>query len=250
MPGSEAKTPATYPRRLTLIRNATLILEIAGLRLLVDPMFDDVGARPPVENTGDDRRNPLVPLRLPVDEIVTGLDAVFVTHLHRDHFDDSAARALPRDIPVYCQPQDAERLRELGFAAQPVAETLAHGSVRIARTDGRHGTGEVADALGPVSGFVIDDVYVAGDTIWCEEVEEAIERYRPQVAIVNGSAARFVDSEPLVMTTDDIRAVAERVPRVVVVHLEAMNHCPDTRSFVRNRVPGAIVPEDAETVLL
>jgi L-ascorbate metabolism protein UlaG (beta-lactamase superfamily) len=250
MPGAEMTAAGAGPRRLTLIRNATVILEIAGLRLLVDPMFDDVGARPPVENTGNDRRNPLVPLRIPVDEIVTGLDAVFVTHLHRDHFDDSAARELPRDLPVYCQPEDEERLRELGFPAQPVADTVTHGSVRIARTGGRHGTGEVADALGPVSGFVVDDVYIAGDTIWCEEVEEAIERHHPRVAIVNGSAARFVDSEPLVMTTDDIRAVVQRVPRVVVVHLEAMNHCPDTRSFVRGQVPEAIVPEDGETVLL
>ena len=101
-----------------------------------------------------------------------------------------------------------------------------------------------------MSGFVIDDLYVAGDTIWCAEVERAIERHRPRVAVVNGSAARFVDSEPLVMTTADVREVVRRVPLVVVVHLEAINHCVDTRAFVRQDVPQALVPEDGETVVL
>jgi hypothetical protein len=101
-----------------------------------------------------------------------------------------------------------------------------------------------------VSGFVIDDLYVAGDTIWCAEVDEAITRHRPRVVVVNGSAARFVDSEPLVMTTADIQEVVRRVPLVIVVHLEAINHCVDTRAFVRQEVPQALVPEDGETVML
>jgi hypothetical protein len=66
--------------RLTLIRNATVILELDGQRLLIDPMLDEAGTRPAVENTENLRRNPLVPLPLPVEEIVAGLDAILVTH--------------------------------------------------------------------------------------------------------------------------------------------------------------------------
>ena len=235
-------------RRLTLIRNATIVLELDGKRVLVDPMLDDAGARPPVENTGDDRRNPLVPLPRPAKEIVRDLDLVLVTHLHHDHFDEAAVHVLPRDVPVLCQPEDEERLLALGLRARALADSLTHEGLAIARTRGRHGTGDVARELGPVSGFVVDDVYVAGDTVWCSEVEEAIERHRPRTVVVNGSAARFVDSDPLVMTTADIREVVRRVPRVVVVHLEAINHCPDTRAFVRAEVPDAVVPEDGETI--
>ena len=68
------------------------------------------------------------------------------------------------------------------------------------------------------------------------------------MAIVNGSAARFVDSEPLVMTTADIAEVARRVPTVVVVHLEAINHCIDSRDDVRRVLPDVLVPADGETV--
>jgi L-ascorbate metabolism protein UlaG (beta-lactamase superfamily) len=35
---------------ITLVRNATLLVELGGRRLVVDPMLDDEGARPPVEN--------------------------------------------------------------------------------------------------------------------------------------------------------------------------------------------------------
>jgi L-ascorbate metabolism protein UlaG (beta-lactamase superfamily) len=238
------------PRTLTLIRNATVLLEFDGRRLLVDPMLDAARARPAVENTDNDRRNPLVPLPLPAEEVVRGLDAILVTHLHRDHFDDSAVRYLPRDVPLYCQPEDEDRLRSYGFDARPVPESVVNGSLRIARTSGRHGHGAIAEALGPVSGFVVDGVYIAGDTIWCDEVEQAIAKHQPHAAIVNGSAARFVDSKPLVMTTDDIAEVARRVLTVVVVHLEAINHSVDSRDDVRRAVPSAVVPADGETIEL
>src|SRR5947208_3648361 len=190
--------------KLTLIRNATVLLELDGQRLLLDPMLDEAGARPAVENTDNDRRNPLVELPIPLEEIVRGLDAILVTHLHRDHFDDGAVRHLPRDVPLYCQPEDEERLRGYGFDARPVHDCAVQGSIRIARTGGQHGHGATADLLGPVSGFVVSEVYIVGDTVWCVEVEQAIAKHQPRVAIANGSAARFFDSEPLVMTTADI----------------------------------------------
>ena len=118
----------------------------------------------------------------------------------------------------------------------------------VARTRGRHGTGEIADALAPVSGFVLDGVYVAGDTIWCDEVAEAIERHHPHTVVVNGSGARFVEGDPIVMDVADVRTLRESTDaRIVVVHLEAINHCLEQRDAYRG-IEGVVVPADGETL--
>lgn len=234
--------------KITLVRHATLLLELDGRRLLVDPQLDPEGARAAIANTPEPRPNPLVPLPVPAEEVVRDLDAVLVTHRHEDHLDATARRLLPRTVPVFCQPEDAEQLAGLGLDARPVPSQVDWDGLTVHRTGGRHGTGEVAERLGPVSGFVIDGVYVAGDTIWCEAVADAIARHRPRAAVVNAGGARFLEGDPIVMTAADVREVAARVPRVVAVHLEAINHCIEPRPAVREAVPAAVVPADGETV--
>jgi len=234
--------------RLTLVRNATLIVELAGLRTLRDPMLDDEGARPPVPNTRNQIPNPTAPLPFPAEDAVRGIDAVVVTHLHRDHLDGRAEELLPRDVPVFCQPEDEMTLRELGLDARPVADVHEWEGVRIARTPARHGTGQIAEALAPVSGFLLDGLYVAGDTVWYDGVEETIERHRPDVAVVNAGGAEFLEGGLIVMGVDDVREVAARVPTVVAVHLEALNHCFLTRAELRAALPDVLVPEDGETL--
>src|SRR5688572_27959 len=181
---------------LRLIRNATLRLELGGRRLLVDPMLDPAGARPPVEDTENDRRNPLVELPEPAEVVVAGIDAALVTHMHRDHFDDTAARLLPKDLPVLCQPEDAERLRGHGFTdVRPVEASERLDGIELIRTPARHGEGRTAEALAPVSGFLLIDssgrkLYVAGDTVLYEGVERVLAEHEPDVIVVNASGAR------------------------------------------------------------
>ena len=66
--------------QIQLVRHATLLLEYAGMRLLVDPMLSDAGAMPAIENSPQPRRNPLVPLPCPATDVVSGIQAVLVTH--------------------------------------------------------------------------------------------------------------------------------------------------------------------------
>ena len=249
---------------LRLIRNATLRLEVDGRRLLVDPMLDPAGARPAVEDTENDRRNPLVELPEPPELVVDGVEAVLVTHLHQDHFDATAAALLPRTVPVLCQPEDAGTLRGHGFTdVRPVAGTLTWEGIAVTRTPARHGQGATAEALAPVSGFVLRDaarraLYLAGDTVHYAGVEEVLDAHAPDVVVVNAGAARFRGGDPIVMDAGDVVAVARRAPaaRVVAVHLEAINHCVETRADLRRRIHAegladrVAVPEDGAAVPL
>jgi L-ascorbate metabolism protein UlaG (beta-lactamase superfamily) len=246
-----------YRVKLTLIRHATLRVEFAGHTLLVDPQLDPAGARAAVPNTPNPRRSPLVELPMPPAAVVDGVDALLVTHLHGDHFDDTAREVLPRHLPLFCQPPDTERLHADGFTdARPVHGDATLSDILIARTEGHHGTGEIGQQMAPVSGFVLaapeePTLYVAGDTILCDEVRAAIAEYRPDVIVVNASAAQFNEGGPIVMDNDDVAALSAEVPdaTIVAVHFECVSHSTQTRTQLRAlNLPNVVVPDDGESV--
>ncbi|MDT3426143.1 L-ascorbate metabolism protein UlaG (beta-lactamase superfamily) [Paenibacillus forsythiae] len=249
--------------KLQLIRHAALWLEYGGSVFLIDPMLGEAGAYPPIINSDNDRRNPLVTLPGPVEDWLKP-DAVIVTHLHNDHWDAAAASLLPKDIPLFSQEEDGERICAQGFTAvASIQEQAEFCGVRLIRTGGRHGTGEIGKLMGPVSGFILQApdepaLYIAGDTIWCEEVREALDRYRPGTVVVNAGEARFVSGDPITMSERDISSLCAHAPgtKVVAVHMEAINHCLLTREKLRERLEEkgllgrVLVPSDGEVLAL
>ncbi|MXR50584.1 MBL fold metallo-hydrolase [Halovenus sp. WSH3] len=245
---------------LQLVRNATLVLTIDDTTFLVDPMFAAEGSAPSIGDkpgvpdaleVENDRRNPMVPM----PDVDLSHDAVLVTHRHDDHFDEPAREQLDADVPLFCQPADEEAFVEEGFTdVRPVDDERSFGGITIHRTPGRHGHGELGEMMGPVSGFVFEgeqSLYLAGDTVWYDPVEQTLDEFDPETVVLNGGAAQFVGHEPITMGTEDIAAVREATDATVIVdHMEAINHCLLTREELRSTVPDVQVPEDGEEITI
>ena len=227
--------------KIHFIRHATFAFEVGGLRVLVDPMLGEAGVSPAVPNTPNQRPNPLVGLPFGDEalfDFIENTDAVLVTHTHNDHWDGRSREIIAKDTLVLCQPEDEARISGAGFAnVSAVDPGLAWKGLRFFRTGGRHGTGEIGAQMAPVSGFVVQagdspSLYVAGDTIWCEPVEEALQAHRPDIIVVNAGAAQFLEGDPITMTAEDVARVCRAAPeaRVIAVHMEVINHCLLTRA--------------------
>ncbi|MGC4407087.1 MBL fold metallo-hydrolase [Rhizobium rosettiformans] len=244
--------------QIRLIRSATLVVEMADVRLLIDPWLAKKGEG---KSYSGRATSPLVDLPLSVDELLHGIDAVLVSHLHSDHFDDAAQRALPKSMPILCHGRDKVAISQMGFEdVRAIGQGLTLGSVRIRATDGKHGPPEVLDDMGEVSGFLIEApgeprLYWAGDTILCPEVKAILADERPDVVVVHGCSALWKGKGPLVM---DGPMVLETVSlsghaKVVVTHLDAVDHATVSRADLRQMAATAsidqsrlLVPEDGE----
>jgi L-ascorbate metabolism protein UlaG (beta-lactamase superfamily) len=148
-------------------------------------------------------------VELPVDvKTLLDADAVIVTHTHDDHWDQAAIELIAKDKPVYVQnDSDAALLRSQGFTHLTVmTEETAFGDIRIAKTHGgQHGTDrayavpELAERLGEACGVVFrhpdeKTLYIAGDTIWREEVAADLQKHQPDVVVLNAGYAHVLVS--------------------------------------------------------
>ena len=235
--------------KIHFLRHATFIVEYGGVKILVDPMLGPKETKDALPNTPNPRPNPLTSLPIKPDELsrlVDDLDAVLVTHTHSDHWDEAAQALLPKNLDIYCQPEDEEKIHSSGFVAvRPVESVADINHIQIRRTGGQHGSGEIGRLMAPVSGFILNlegepTLYIAGDTIWCEQVNRAIDEHRPGVIVVNTGAAQFLEGGPITMTAQDVVRVCDAAPgvKIIAVHMEAINHCVLTRDDLQGYLDG------------
>ena len=200
-----------------------------------------------------------MPLVLNESELLA-VDAVLLTHTHRDHFDPAAIEIVPKNMLLFCQPADEQKLRDLGFArANAINGQHDWNGLVISRTGGQHGTGAIGEKMGIVSGYVLrqagePSIYITGDTVWCPEVEQALVEHKPDIVVVFAGAAQFLTGDPITMTAQDVVKVCRHAPeaKVVVVHMENFNHCLLTRPLLKeelakeNLAKQVLIPADGE----
>ena len=150
---------------VTRVVHASVILELGGTRVLVDPWFHSGLRARQVEPLG------LTPDGLPA------LAAVLVTHEHVDHFDTRALRALAATVPeVIAPPALHDRLAALGFKRITTLrwwDQATVGGLTVTAVPARHAVPENGYVLeaGPIS------VYVAGDTRPFPELVDVATRF-------------------------------------------------------------------------
>jgi L-ascorbate metabolism protein UlaG (beta-lactamase superfamily) len=248
------------------LRNATILIEYAGTKFLVDPMLAEKGAFPGFEGTPNSHiANPLVHLPIPMDEILD-VDAVIVTHIHPDHWDEAAIKLVPKDMLIFAQNEnDAAQIKEQGFKnVRALEEKTVFEDITLIKTPGRHGgektVEKYAELLGLVSGVIFKHpnektVYIAGDTVWYEGVEENLKKYEPDVVILNSGDAQVLGYEPIIMDKKDVYEVYKAAPKATIIasHMESVNHAmlsrKELREFLSEKgmTQRVLVPEDGET---
>jgi L-ascorbate metabolism protein UlaG (beta-lactamase superfamily) len=151
--------------RLTLVGHATVLIELDGVRLLTDPLLRDrallLRAAP---RTFDPAWS-------------TDLDAVLLSHFHRDHYDPPSLRLLDPETLIVGPRGAGRRLRRQrrsNIAELEPGESAAVGPVTVRATPALHGR-----VPGPFAstalGFVVSGskrVYFAGDTDLFPELAE------------------------------------------------------------------------------
>lgn len=246
------------------IRNATLVVAYAGKRFLIDPWFQKKGTGMNAPTPWPEKNklsSPLVDLPMPVEQIVEGIDAIIVTHIHPDHFEQETATMLDKRIPVFARDEkDAKTIRKWGFetvrALSP--QGTAFGEAALIKTKGRHGTSSIKNA-GPVCGVVFrapgeKTLYIAGDTVFYDEVAQELDTHRPDVVVLNACAATLLAVGRLIMGKEDVLAVCKAAPYATVIasHMEAVNHATVSRAELREYLAEngigeqVLIPQDGE----
>ncbi|MFB7587764.1 MBL fold metallo-hydrolase [Streptomyces sp. NPDC056169] len=230
----------------THVGGPTTVLEVGGLRILLDPTFD----APKKYKSGLEKTQaPAVG----TDGIGT-IDAVLLSHdQHDDNLDDTG-RELLRTVPVVLStPGARKRLGDhvTGMKAWATHELkTSGGTVTVTAVPALHGPDGVdRGADGEVTGFVLSGkgvptTYISGDNASVKVAKEVGDRVRKEIgpidtAVLFAGAARtpaILDNAPLTLTSKNAALVAKDLdPRKVVpVHTDSWNiYSEDLTSLVK-----------------
>jgi L-ascorbate metabolism protein UlaG (beta-lactamase superfamily) len=139
---AELARPAVDGVRATWLGHASVLLEISGRRVLLDPVFSDRCS--PSQLVGPRR---LHPVPITIDKIPP-LDAIVISHDHYDHLDEWTIRTLAtsQDVPILCPLGIGAHLERWGVPTDKIIEldwdeTATVAGLGLTATGARHFSG-------------------------------------------------------------------------------------------------------------
>jgi L-ascorbate metabolism protein UlaG (beta-lactamase superfamily) len=215
--------------RLTLIDGPTLLIEIAGFRILTDPTFDS----PQIYRSGAMSREKFNAPSIPADSLLP-IQAVLLSHDHHGDNLDKAGRAfLPKADSVISTVGAAQRLGANTKGLAPWSSTTLtlpdDRALTITATPARHGPAGFDN--GEVIGFILSIgaapcMYISGDTVWYSGVAEVAQRFDVGLAVLFAGAAQPKGPFNVTMNTNDAIEAAMAFPkaRIVSIHNLGWSH--------------------------
>jgi L-ascorbate metabolism protein UlaG (beta-lactamase superfamily) len=241
--------------RLTHIGGPTVLIEVAGWRILTDPTFDFPGGRY-YFGWGTSSRKVTGPAVAAAD--LGPIDAVLVSHDHHGDNLDAAGRALlPAARTVVTTVSGAKRLGGNARGLKPWASTRLDAPdrppIEITATPCRHGPPLSYPIVGDVIGFALrwegqkhGVLWISGDTVLFDGVRKVADRFEVGVAVLHLGAVGFPITGPVrysMTAADAVELCRDLRPHTAVpVHFDGWAHFREGREAVELELAAA--PED------
>ena len=171
--------------RVTWLGHSTILVELEGIRLLIDPVFGDYAS--PNKIKGIKR---YAPAPLPIGDL-PAVDAIVISHDHYDHLDSETIRTLASEVPRFIVPLgigshleywgvDSDRIQELDWW-----EEVQIGGIRVVSTPARHFSGRSVNDRNATlwAGWAFKSqhrsIFYSGDSAMSPHFKEIGERLGP-----------------------------------------------------------------------
>ncbi len=230
--------------RLTYIGGPTVLIEVGSLRLLTDPTFEAAGyeyvAGPQLI------RKTVSPALLA--SALGPVDVVLLSHdQHGDNLDPAGRALLSQAKHTLSTPAGAERLGGNTQGVSPWQTVILTDSsglrLRVTATPARHGPAEIQHATGDVTGWLLEwgnapgcTLYISGDTVLFEGLEEVARRFPVNVALLHFGAAQAERFGPvsITLTASEGAQVAAllREALIIPIHYEGWMHLTEGREEI------------------
>lgn len=205
-------------------------------------MYMRKGRIPPVPSTSNLHKNPLEHFPEEYPKMADG-DIFLITHHHFDHFDSVAARMLSKQLFIVTPANGFKRLQRMGFLnitpMYPDQKCDVKG-FKIHAVPVKHTQRLERFLYKPGLGYIIQSskgiIYISGDTVLFKELSNYLKKYRVDLAFFYGGAARIPLLGRHTLSAEEIVSLIKHLnPQTsVIIHLDALNHCRESRNDVMN----------------
>ncbi|WP_205508859.1 MBL fold metallo-hydrolase [Longitalea arenae] len=231
------------------VDTACMVIDINGFVIVTDPAFDVKGTVYEGPRTLYKTGSPSLQ---PGD--IGPVDLVLLSHdQHKDNL-DNAGRAFIKTVKqVISTPGAVERLAQNNVTGLHEWESIDVPTdkvpgLRITATPCQHApTQEQTKISGHVIGFIIEwegqqkgALYVSGDTVYFDGIEEIAKRFKVHTAILHVGKAGFpeINYMPLTFTTEMAIKTARllKVEKFIPTHFEGWKHFNEGAEYLYDQI--------------